>query len=388
MAIKPLTLDRVLSEGVIGAKRREASFYDESCGDLRETVLYGAGKLGRKVLRTLTDQQASPIAICDANPDLWGTFINGVPIMAPAEAVKHYGDTAVFVICTWSPGSDRTHSVISEYLKFLGCHSVVSFIPLFWKYHESCLPYYRIDLPHKLMAAKDHVLGAFDLLEDERSRDEFVCQVQWLIEPQLEALKDESVLEDIYFPRELFSLLQDEYFVDCGAFDGDTIDAFLKASNNVFRGIHAFEPDPSSYELLRRYVNSLAGDVQAKIIISDKAVSDVETKYMMDARGELTSCISDLGSVQISSLLLDRAVTERVSYIKMDLEGFETQALEGATRIIQEDAPRLAISIYHRQDHLWNLPLQIKSYNQGYKLHLRRHGGTFGDVVCYALPRE
>jgi hypothetical protein len=72
----------------------------------------------------------------------------------------------------------------------------------------------------------------------------------------------------------------------------------------------------------------------------------------------------------------------------MDVEGGEPEALTGMEATIRRWRPALAISIYHRVDHLWALPLRIKNLYQGYSLRLGCHGDLYSEAVCYALPAE
>jgi hypothetical protein len=74
------------------------------------------------------------------------------------------------------------------------------------------------------------------------------------------------------------------------------------------------------------------------------------------------------------------------TYVKMDIEGSEPEALAGARKIVAEHSPVLAISCYHRQDHLWKIPLQIASLNPNYRFHLRPHDLEMWDLICYAIP--
>ncbi|MGO8746186.1 MAG: hypothetical protein ACLQNE_09370, partial [Thermoguttaceae bacterium] len=64
----------------------------------------------------------------------------------------------------------------------------------------------------------------------------------------------------------------------------------------------------------------------------------------------------------------------------------EPQALAGARQTILRHHPALAVCVYHRQEHLWEIPLYLRDLWDGYRFFLRRHGDEFGDVVCYALP--
>ena len=74
--------------------------------------------------------------------------------------------------------------------------------------------------------------------------------------------------------------------------------------------------------------------------------------------------------------------------IKFDIEGFELDALAGARQVIARSRPILAVSSYHLQDHLWEVPLALASMCSHYRYFLRPHGTEGWDLVCYAIPEE
>jgi len=78
--------------------------------------------------------------------------------------------------------------------------------------------------------------------------------------------------------------------------------------------------------------------------------------------------------------------TPAPTYLKMDIEGAEVDTLAGASRVIRDHAPVLAICCYHCQDHLWRIPLPIHSLNPDYRFFLRPHDLEMWDLVCYAIP--
>jgi hypothetical protein len=127
---------------------------------------------------------------------------------------------------------------------------------MFWKFPKTFLPHYSLDLPHKVLLAADKVRAAFDLWHDDASRAEYVAQVRWRLHLDFDNLPP-PVLEKLYFPADLIALSPDEVFVDCGAYDGDTIRDFLGVSGGRFRHIHAFEADQSNLTRLVRFVGGL-----------------------------------------------------------------------------------------------------------------------------------
>ena len=60
--------------------------------------------------------------------------------------------------------------------------------------------------------------------------------------------------------------------------------------------------------------------------------------------------------------------------------------LAGAAGLLARERPVLALSIYHRPDDLWELPLHLDALALGYRFFLRTHGDDGMDIVCYAIP--
>ncbi len=157
--------------------RREATLFDELTGPFgRSLVVFGAGGLGRKVLAGLRRLGIEPLAFADNNSRLWGTVVEGVPVLSPQEAAGQFGESAAFIIAIWSEGADRKIPWFRRQLRDLGCRTILSFVPLFRKHPELFLPHCRIDLPRKALAAADEIRMAFDLLADEASQAEYVTQ--------------------------------------------------------------------------------------------------------------------------------------------------------------------------------------------------------------------
>lgn len=78
---------------------------------------------------------------------------------------------------------------------------------------------------------------------------------------------------------------------------------------------------------------------------------------------------------------------EKVTYIKMDVEGAELQSLKGAKETIMRDTPKLAICIYHRQDDLWKIPEYILSLNKKYRFYIRHYCSYYYETVLYAVVK-
>lgn len=380
------TLQKLLSEPREEALRRERTAFDEQVGaSVAPFVLFGAGNLGRKTLAGIRAAGIEPIAFTDNDSCLWGIEVDGVRVLPPDEASHLFGESAVFVVTIWrGEGSDRMRERCSQLRRF-GCARVVTFLPLFWKYPEIFLPHYAVDLPHRVLDAKDRIEEAFALLSDDASRMEFIGEVRWRLLGDFDQL-GEPVSTEIYFPEDLHRLSPDEVFVDCGAFDGDTIRRFLARQQNFQGRIKALEPDPANFGKLVRYVESLPDAPRRRIEIFPWAASSRREVLQFNATGTEAASLG-FGSMQVQAVPLDEVLTDcRPTYIKMDTEGAEPEAIRGAFQTIATHRPAMAICAYHRQDHLWEIPLLIDSCADGYRFYLRPQLLEGWDLVCYAIP--
>jgi FkbM family methyltransferase len=178
----------------------------------------------------------------------------------------------------------------------------------------------------------------------------------------------------------------DETFVDCGAFDGDTLELFLEKSSQSFRRVIAFEPDPENYGKLAHKVTCLPADVRGRIEIRQNATGKANTRVLIDAGKGVSSKIG-AGDCEVECVSLDSVLNdEPVTFIKMDIEGSELATLAGAKQLISKKAPIVAISAYHQQSDLWNIPLFIRDIYPSFSLYLRPHVLEGWDLVCYAVP--
>jgi FkbM family methyltransferase len=379
-------LQELLAEPREEALRRARSAFDEQAGSSdAPLVLFGAGNLGRKTLAGLRAIGIEPIAFTDNNPGLRGKEVEGVRVLPPDEASRTFGERAVFVVTIWrGEGNDRMRERCAQ-LRRLGCARVVTFLPLFWKYPDVFLPHYAVDLPHRVLDAKERIEKAFGLLSDDASRMEFIGEVRWRVRGDFDQL-GEPVSNEIYFPEDLHRLSPDEVFVDCGAFDGDTIRRFLARQPDFQGRIKALEPDPANFGKLTRYVESLPAALRRRIDIFPWAASSRRETLRFNATGTEAASVGS-GSTQVQGVALDELLEDcRPTYIKMDTEGAEPEAIRGAFRTIATHRPAMAICVYHRQDHLWEIPLLIDSCDDGYRFHLRPQLLEGWDLVCYAIP--
>lgn len=379
-------LDALLSETPDSVRRRESTAFDDATGGRRgPIVLWGAGRLGRKTLAGLRKLGQEPIAFCDNSRALWGNAIDGVPVVSVEEAAAAHGHDAVFVITIWGPHDRETMADRRRHLLGLGCRTVAPFAPLFWQFPEVFGSYYAFHPAHRTIEQAEDIRRVFQLWADEASRAEFVRQIEWRLSGDFGVLAAPTAHE-IYFPDDLIDFRADELFVDCGAYDGDTLRSLL--GRPIVRGasIVAFEPDPGTYRKLEEWAASLPSHDRARIELHQAAVGAAPAKLEFDPSGTEASSIG-AGALTVDCVTLDDVLWGRTpTYIKMDIEGFEPEALAGGSRMIAKATPMLAICVYHEFDHPWRIPLAIASSSDRYRYYLRAHHHQAWDLVCYAVP--
>jgi len=377
-------LDLLLSENVVQACMRETGGFDALAGARAQSiVVFGAGNLGKKFVRVLREHGTEPIAFADNNRDLWGASIDGVPVLSPDDCAARYGDRAAFVVALWN--YLVTFRQIREQLQRLGCQCIVPGLALMWKYPDDLLPHYCLDLPHKTLQEADDARRAFALLEDDASRRVYLAFLRWRLLLDYDALPAPSG----YYPEDVVTLTDHEVFVDCGAYDGDTLSDFVQRRRGVLAEAHAFEPDPANYERLAAYVAALPDSIRTKVRTYNLALGAKSGVVRFASTGAMGSCVQEDGGVEVECRPMDDVLGEKApTYVKMDVEGAELEVLAGAVGLLSRGQTIWAITAEHRYDDLWRIPLFIQSQSGAYRFFLRSHLNEGLDLVWYAVPRE
>ena len=379
-------IESLLSESTEAVFLRERRALEELI-DARNgrVVIYGAGSTGTRALACLRSIGVEPLAIADGDARLRGKSVEGLEILLPADAARSYGRDSLFIIAIWNAKHWYTETASS--LKNLGCEHVVSVSTLYWRFAETFLPFYCQDLPHKVFADRDEVLRASGIWSDEQSRLEYLAHVRWRTHGDWNLPTRPK--QESYFADDIFDLDADESLVDCGAYDGDTLRSFFARCGDRFRHVDAIEPSPETCDQLRSYVATLPPEKAGKIAIHECAVGSESGSVRFDATAGLDAHISHEGAVLVDVRPLDDLCgASRPSFIIMDIEGAEYDALLGARGIVQSLRPILAVCVYHIQDHLWKLPLLMYDMFPDYRMYLRTYEGDGWQAVAYAVPKE
>jgi FkbM family methyltransferase len=379
-------LREILTESVASVKEREASALDQILREHQNrVVLFGCGTLGKRAIDLLREIGVDPVAVCDSNPSRWGTNISGLTILSPSDAAAQFGRNAVFFVTIWNDFHWYRHTLAK--LTSLGCTSVSSYAPIFWRFGSRFMDLLLLNEPaHLLYQQLDEVFEAERLWADEESLASYRSNIAW------RAKGDPSHLpypapQNTYFPRDLFRLIPEEVVVDCGAFDGDTVRLILSLVGPDFKAVHAIEADTISLQKLSTYLSTLPAAIKGKIHTLDCAVGAERCTLRFNMSGAATSKSSEDAGADVRCVPIDELFAdESMTFIKMDIEGAEYDALVGARKTIERDRPILAICVYHTQRDVWRIPLLMHSIDPTYRLFLRAYDGDGFQSVVYAVP--
>lgn len=378
-------LEQLLLENPADAARRAATQFD--LAGTRLLALYGAGNLGRHLLAGLRTIGVEPIAFADDTAGKQGSTIDGLAVMSPAEVVERFGPDVVFAVTVFSPAA--SYLQMRRRLREQVGARVVSFLSLMWASPDVFLPYYQFVLPQDVLKEAAAIREAFAVLADDESRRQFVGQLRHRLWLDFRALPPSS--KGNYFPVGVVPELPPETtFVDCGAFDGDTVRQFINHQRGVFHEIYAFEPDPENCRRLKEYAGSLGEHVAQRIHVHEAAAGARRERSRFSSSGNTGAALNQQGTSEVEVLPVSEVVdggNADVLYLKFDVEGAEADALSGAEELIKLRRPIVALSVYHKPFDLWQLPTRLQALDPVYRIHLRTQGEDGMDVVCYAIPR-
>ncbi len=221
---------------------------------------------------------------------------------------------------------------------------------------------------------------AHSLLSDEISSQQFKKLINFRFSKNLNYMKGLKTREDEQYFEDFLSLEPEgESFVDIGGYDGFTSREFIKLCPG-YRHIHFFEPEERNLLEAKRSLQPFK-----KIHFYPLGLSDKKGTVKFSAHGS-GSKINNTGEITIKTDSLDNILDERVSFIKMDIEGAEKLAIKGATQTIKQYHPKLAISVYHNPNDFWKIPEQILSIRSDYKLYFRHYTESMYESVMFFIP--
>ncbi len=249
------------------------------------------------------------------------------------------------------------------------------------QYYYFCLnPFYNVD--HDLLySGWDRICVLVDMLNDDESKKIIYSYLSSAI-----SFNNDSLIPSTpqYFPP-FFHLSDKEIVVSGGAYIGDTLEEYIKLHKS-FHEYHAFEPSLQNFSILSQNRNL------KNLFLYNKGLGlSNETLSFHDGDSSTTTSSFDISTFnnenlkQVQIVRLDDIIS-KVTFIKLDIEGSELDALIGSAKLISVCKPKIAVCIYHKFVHLWQIIDFLKSLRSDYKFSVRYHSTSkiLTELVLYA----
>ncbi|MEI6726219.1 MAG: FkbM family methyltransferase, partial [Actinomycetes bacterium] len=311
--------------------------------------LFGGGLVGRQAAAMAAAYGVVPAGFLDNDASLHGGAVDGLAVLAPEDADLA---GATVVVCT-----GRHFAEITTQLWGLGAGGVLSLSEFSFLLGSPSFPEH--DYFADLRRNRFRYVGLMARVADAPSREVLAAVLWHRLTFATGPLRD-VCSDDQWFIPEVFAARVDALFVDGGAYDGDTGAEFIRRNGGVGHGVELFEPDPSLAERAQR---RMAGVPGARV---HRAGLSARPGVMQFAStGGMDGAIAGNCGETINVLSVDGTVGPGVTYLKLDVEGAEEAALQGARRAIAAAHPVVAVAVYHRAADLWRLPAWLDAHAHG-----------------------
>lgn len=349
-----------------------AFFLDEIDFDLweylqqcdKKIVLYGMGDGAEKIKSVLDEKKIDVSDIMASDEFVRGHSFLGYRVKKLSEIEAEYNDF-IILVCFGSqlPG-------VMEHIYNIA------------ERHELYAPNVPVigDGLFDLEYASEHkseLRKVYELLADEQSKLVFENVIRYKLSGDLKYLhKIETPSEEKF---DLLNIGTEEIYVDLGAYDGDTLVEFLNETSMQFKKLYAMEPDNKNYRKLKRRLYMIGSGIfeaynvgawseDTTVTFSLRAGRSSKAA-VRDGKNAVSARFRDIKMMKVDTMLHG----EPASYIKLDVEGAEESALNGARETIANFRPKLNIALYHRNEDMFSLPLLVNEMNKKYKLYMRHH---------------
>ncbi|MBQ9763076.1 MAG: FkbM family methyltransferase [Phascolarctobacterium sp.] len=337
--------------------KEKVSVWERLLQTEKHIVLYGMGNGADKIVDWCEANSVKISGIFASDEFVRYQSFRGMTVQKYSDIIEQFGEDILVVIAF---ASERPE-VLARFKELAEAHETLApHLPLFDEPETVSLAW--------LEKYEAELQEVYKKLADDVSRKTFAAVLNYKLSGKVQYLFDCDTAreEDL---RQIFTFGENEVYMDLGAYNGDTVQEFLNLVDGKYQHIIAVEPDRRNCKKLTALAEQL-GEIT------------VHQCGVWDEAGELG--FSDSGGRQSTFLAVQKktvpvnsidnlAEGKAVSYIKMDVEGAEVQALRGGEAVIKEYAPKMFIAAYHYDVDVFRLPLQIWQLVPEYKIFFRKH---------------
>lgn len=337
-------------------------------------IIWGTGQGAEKLIEFIELQNLFPIEIVfiDNNKLKTGKlFLDKYKIYSPDFLCNYPSKDSILIITCADCDS------VFEQAKGLFCGHIIVMDFAWIDFKKNFYDFF--------ISRKHEFEKSFNLLADDLSKRTFTYLINYKISRNPIWIKKISLeYKKKYFDETIISLNNNETFIDCGSFIGETAIDFTKKVSK-YNKIICIEPD--NYNFTKMIKNLNENNVK-NYIPYNAALSNVDSVNPFSSGLNYSSNLklNSNGNCKVQTYKLDNLLNQiNASFIKMDVEGSEMQALLGAQKTIKKSGPKLAICAYHKWSDFIEIPQIIKSINNKYKIYMRHYSScTEFETIIYA----
>ncbi len=358
----------------------------------RTILLYGAGNVGQRVQQILSESGLDIVCYLDRNEKLALTA-SIIPIFHPeSETVSKYKKEAHVIIAGLF--DEHTRNSIKDYLQKLGYSYIYQLNEInFSQYTKE--HYYENSIENQcrklniFKEEKKKIYEAFNLFHSSKDKLCFLEYIKAHLTMDFLRLTPPDQLELQYIAPDLNYNKNYSNFIDCGGYDGDTVKNILDHKYKI-DNLMIFEPHSLLFLKLVDFIKKHMEYFKSAVALPCGVYSKTRTlPFDLVSDAASTGRLDQAASNMIQCVKLDEsAYGFKPTFIKMDIEGAEFEALRGAKQIIRRYTPQLAICVYHCLSHIWDIPLLLNNLNLNYRFHLRSYNKMTMETVLYAFPKK
>ncbi len=348
-------------------------------------VIYGYGEYGEVLEHLLEDRYPHRLTYIVDDQKAGGSgSLSGVPIVSLEQFAATDTKGAVVVLGAIDPTvRSALGKKLSDFnINFISLDEIASYIPITHTFSKG-----------ELAAAQGKIAKAESIFE----RDEDIELFRFLFELRSAPHKIKLNPVNPYLVREwsrqYCDYINPKYistFLDGGVFEGYTLHLmFRNVDFDSNMKVYGFEPLRHVFEQ-SAFRDELTKERNVQIFYQ-ALWSKKETLCFFERGTSSKVCDSGEGT-KIDATSIDGFVDEhgiqKVDFIKLDIEGAEIEAINGAINTIKKDRPQMAISIYHKKEHLYEIPILISELCDDYTFRLGRYSPDAAETILYAIPNE
>lgn len=329
------------------------SSWDRLKAEERPIFIYGMGDGALKIMSVFQEKKITVAGIFASDDFVRGHSFEGYRVHKLSEIEEAVDDFVV--VLAFAAGYqeivDKIHAIASKHTLYVPDVPVVG-RGLFT--YEYCTE------------NADKIQQVYDSLADDYSRKVYANIINFKISGKIEYLSAVTTPKaEIY--KKIIKPNLNEVYVDLGAYNGDTIKEILEFTHGKYVSIYALEPDKKNFKKLAKFVDGMP-----HVYAYNSAAWCIDTELPFAAKAGRQSAITANSENMVGALSVDSILAKKpATIIKMDVEGFEREAIWGAALTISHYAPKMMVSLYHRNEDIFELPLLIKKLNPSYKLYIR-----------------